>query len=208
MLYRRTAPDAPGVCNGAVESAVTRRDIVLNTACAACLALWLGVVVMSGVVAAATFPTVKALDPVVPQFAGYPGGHWRLVGGAVANSVFRIAGVLTGLLAAGSGGLAMWMWTRRDGRRSWWLRTVPLAIGAACVAWNLTVLAPRMEGNLTRFRELAREGNVAGADAARDAFNRDHPTASRLLVVQAAAVAAALAACVLAVPRFTDPRDG
>ena len=49
------------------------------------------VLVMSGTMAAVIFPTMKQLQPVLPEFVKVPQDHWSLAAGLVMRKVFFIS---------------------------------------------------------------------------------------------------------------------
>ena len=57
----------------------------------AAIALWLGVLLVSGLTAAVAFPTMKPLAPQLPDYAAVS-DHWKITAGAIANRVFTVAG--------------------------------------------------------------------------------------------------------------------
>ena len=46
----------------------------------AALGAWLGAIVVSGAAAAIIFPTMRSLDPRMPEFGSYQGPHWMIAG--------------------------------------------------------------------------------------------------------------------------------
>ncbi len=162
----------------------------------AALGVWLGVVLMSGAAAAIIFPTVKALAPSVPAYAGYAGEHWMLVAGRVAQRVF-LAGDVAQFACACGAGLGL-LFARPFGH-VWWrrvataLRLTLLCGAVTALAYQLFVLAPRMNANLHGYWDAAAAGDTATAEALRAAFSAEHPTATRVLGVIAALVSACLA---------------
>ena len=67
-----------------------------------------GVICTSGFVAAVLFPTMKRLNPRLPEFEAFGGEHWRIAAGQVGAKMFAAAGwaqsalMIIGLLALAS----------------------------------------------------------------------------------------------------------
>jgi hypothetical protein len=153
----------------------------------AALAFWLGAVVMTGVAAAVIFPTVRGLDPALPEYAGYQGEHWMLLAGKVANNVFIGAAIVqvicACLVVASMIGLTVW---ERIPRWVIAARWVSVVLVLACLGFNMVVLRPRMSRNLAAYWQHAAAGHNEEANAFRTAFDADHPTATRTFGVTAA----------------------
>lgn len=161
----------------------------------AALGVWLGVVLMSAAAAAVIFPTVKALDPSLPGFAAYTGDHWMIAAGRVADRTFAVsdAAQFVCALLAGLGlvvrrpiGDAAWRTARSA------LRITFLSGAITALAYQLFVLAPRINANLQAHWTAAAAGDNATAQTQRAAFTADHPTASATLAVIATLVAVCL----------------
>lgn len=161
------------------------------------LALWLGVVVMSGVVAAVVFPLMKELDPTLAAYPLYTGEHAPLAAGRIAARVFLISDMAQysagAVVLVTTIGLIGWL--------GWNPRHLPtavraLAVGAALllVSYRVMVLAPRMDTTLRAYWDAAAAGRTEAAEASRAAFSADHPTASRVVSATAVAVLVALVA--------------
>ncbi len=178
------------------------RPRTLRTIQAGMLGVALGVLVMTGAAAAIAFPTMKALQPSLPEFASYPSDHHRIAAGQVMARVFRVAeAALAATLVVAI--IAFTLDLVRASRQATVLeRRVRAARGVlyvgmlAIMGFKFGVLNPRMNAELGAFWSDARAGNVQAADAHRAAFDADHPTASKLLYAQAVLVALALLVCV------------
>lgn len=160
---------------------------ILETIHLTALALWLGGLAMTGVLAAIIFPTMKELDPSLPAYAPYEGEHWRIAAGKVANTGFLVIdavgiGALLVSLAM-LGALGLWRWLDFS-KPATILRLVALGAAIATMAWSLGVLRPRMQENLTAFWQAARAGDNEAADRHQAAFSADHPRASLTMTVQ------------------------
>lgn len=149
------------------------------------LGVWAGVVFMTGLAAARTFPTVKQLDPKLPEFAAYDGDHWRLLAGRVANRFFLDAdAVQFGCLGVAVATLLGLVVLSRGAWKGWhmYLRIVALSLPLLTLGYQLFVLGPRMAVNLAKHWRAAAAGDNAAAAGFQAAFNADHPTASTVLV--------------------------
>jgi len=168
---------------------------------AAGLALWMGVLVMSGVVAAVAFPTMKRLDPKLPGFEAV-GEHWKIAAGSVAFRVFTISDALQlvcVIVTLATLGLGLSLRSKEpNGVKSVLLagRAILMSVASGLVGYQLFVLGPRMSENIAKYWAFAREGKVELASAAQAAFEVDHPTASSVLYATLACVVVMLA-CVI-----------
>jgi hypothetical protein len=149
----------------------------------AVLGLWLGVVVMAGVVAGVVFPTMQDLGPRMPAYEGFDGPHWMIAAGKTANQCFKIA-VFAQL---GCGFVVLWThvilagWLRK--RTPLWCilaRQVTLLFVVGCLTYNFVVLRPRMDGNVGAFWRAAAAGKNEEARTYEAAFRADHPVATRV----------------------------
>jgi hypothetical protein len=140
-----------------------------------------GVGAMSGVVAAIIFPTVRDLNPSLPDFAAHRAPHGPILAGIVAERVFMVSFAVVGV-ALGVALLSAVALTLNRRRAS-----VPvLRLGLTLVACGLFAvhaawLQPRMNSAATAYREAARSGDSQTASEAKARFDAMHPTASRLI---------------------------
>lgn len=166
-----------------------------HTAHIVALSVWLGAIVMAGVVAAIVFPTMRGLDPRLPEFGSYDGAHWRIAAGQVAAKVFFAADaiqyVCAGVVVAALVGL--WL-THRAGAGAGGVggRTVFALVALGLLGYHALVLTPRMRPNMTGYWAAAKAGDNATAERLHGAFDRDHPTATRVLVATAMTLLASL----------------
>ena len=170
------------------------------------LAVWLGSLVMAGAVAAQVFPLIRDLDPSMPGHEGFEGEHWLILAGHVGQMTFNttdliqfvcvLLAVLSLIASLGAFGLPM---------RRFSVLARACAMGAAglLVAYELFVLGPAMQQDLTQYWEAARVGDNALAQAAREAFMARHPEASRVLGLTALAVSIAIVAQVFSLLGLT-----
>ncbi|GJQ29781.1 MAG: hypothetical protein HBSAPP03_16650 [Phycisphaerae bacterium] len=169
--------------------------------CLASFALWLGVVIMSGIVAAVAFPTMKSLNPSLPDFAAYPGEHWTIAAGHVARRVFDLGA----MLQAGCAAIACVTLTGsalgdpRRPRRIPFARAIALLLAVGILGYWRLSLTPTMDADLDAFWAAARAGNTESADAHKAAFNAAHPVAARTLSFTALFVFAGLVETVRAI---------
>ncbi|MFI4898046.1 MAG: hypothetical protein ACIARR_09490 [Phycisphaerales bacterium JB059] len=146
-------------------------------------AIWLAALVMGGVLAAIIFSTTPTLDPSLGRFDAYPGDHANLLAGYIQNRVFLVGDVLQFVggavcLATMLGLILFFRFpTRRIGGAA---RLVLLSAAISVLSYHLLVLQPRMATNLRTFYAHAEAGEVEDAEAARDAFIADHPTATNV----------------------------
>jgi hypothetical protein len=169
----------------------------LETVNLVALALWLGAIVFSGVVAARVFVVMRELDPRLNAYADYTGEHWKLAGGKVANGVFAITDIAQFLCALIAGlCFAALVATRivSPRRLSTWLRGLGLSVGMACVMGLLLVVSPRLHAALAGYWAAAREGKNDEALRLQALAGQIHPTATMLMGVGAFAVLVALVA--------------
>lgn len=162
---------------------------------AVALGIWLGALGITGAAAAIAFPTMRRLDPTLPGFEAVS-DHWRIAAGSIMQRVFLLADrVQIACAVVGAAGLAAAMLTARVGpaRSPTALRLGGLAIAVGCLGLSVLWLSPRMNSNLDDFWSEARAGRPETALAARARFDRDHPTASALLMGTAAGLVLSIA---------------
>lgn len=147
--------------------------------------LWMGALAMTGAAAAVIFPVVKALNPSLPDYTAYTGPHWRLAAGHVASRIFLISDVvtlgciiITGL-TLGVIALSVEAWTKPVITG---LRIIALLAAISLMTYSFAFLGKRMNLNLTNYWESARTGDNESALVYQQAFDKDHPTASRVMV--------------------------
>lgn len=160
------------------------------------LAIWTGVLVMTGAAAGFTFATLKGLSPVISGYAVPPAEQWQLVGGMVANRFFVAADVV-GYICCGLAvvSLALLFSLRRlmgIGRLHLITRVLTVAVVLMIFSYQLFVLGPRMAENLSVYWDAAAKGDQQVMATRKAAFDADHPVASKVL--SALAVATLLAA--------------
>jgi len=159
------------------------------------LGVWLGALVMAGITAAIVFPTMRALEPDLPNYAGYKGSHADLAAGMVQNKVFFAADVIqfgAGLLSLATiiGLIAFLGLPLR--RISTGVRLVGLGAALGLASFWLMVLAPRMQTETQAYWRAAEAGDTAAAQTHRAAFEEDHPVAANIMTATALSVLVAL----------------
>ncbi|MBM4108946.1 MAG: hypothetical protein FJ255_09105 [Phycisphaerae bacterium] len=163
---------------------------------AATLGTWLGALAMTAVAAATLFPAMKRLDPSLPGYAAYPGGHWSIAAGVPMQRIFAIADgvqLICCVLAAGLVGVPLFRRGVLHARGVELVRGGLVALAFFAMIYSLFVLTPPMVSDLHGFWDAARGGDTARADALRAAFDARHPTANRVLSVIGVGVVGALA---------------
>lgn len=175
----------------------------LDTIHAAAAGIWIGGVGMVGTLAAIAFPTMKKLNPTVPEYAAV-GDHWKIAAGSVANKMFVVAdsvSLVCCLLCFATLGLSLFVRVKRGPQYArsalWMFRSLAMTVAAGCLAYQLFILAPRMAENIHIFWDAARAGDVPTATAAQAAFDADHPTASNVIFVMFASAMALLVGAVI-----------
>ncbi len=156
----------------------------LETLHAVASGLWLGAVVMAGATAGILFTTMRELEPAFGRFAGYDGDMSNIGAGFIQNRVFLALDVVqyaSATLALAST-IGLIVFCRLPIRRaSSVIRLLALGGSMMLLSYHLFVLTPRMQTNASDYWTAAERGDNAAADAAHDAFNADHPAATRVL---------------------------
>lgn len=166
----------------------------LETVYISSLALWLGLIVMTGLVAASVFPMVKDMQPTLAKYQAYAGEHWKIAAGRIANRAFVLSSIGEGLCLIAAATALVFLTLHRQltyiAAAARWAAT---AVLLCILGYSVLVLRPRMAANAGQYWKAAEEGDTARADAFALAFNADHPTASGTLAVTAVALLVALA---------------
>ncbi len=166
----------------------------LETIHLAALGVWVGGLIMTGAAAAIVFPTIRALNPELPDFSLYSDRHWAIAAGAAMERVFAACDILQAICAVTAAltliaALAIGALSAR--RTTTMLRGFFLAAACVTLAYSALFLTPRMTNHMDSFRNAAREGRTADADEHRAAFDAFHPQASALLKATTLLAAAA-----------------
>jgi len=173
---------------------MTPRRAVLETVYLSSLALWLGLIIMTGVMAATVFPMMKDMAPTLGQYAEYKGDHWLIAAGRIANRGFVISSIGEGLCLIAAVTSLVFLTMHRHltyvaaGAR--WATTIVLL---CILGYSVLMLRPRMGANAGQYWEAAQAGDQVRAEAFQAAFNADHPRASASLSITAVALLVSLA---------------
>lgn len=176
---------------------MSRGRAVSETVHLTALGVWLGSVLMAGAAAAVIFPTVKALNPQLPDYAGYTGEHWLIAAGQPAARIFLIADgvqMVCATLCIVTMGVLLFLSRIPLRRPSAVVRVCALAAAVCILGFQSVYLRPRMDLNMRGHWEAAIQGNNAEAAKFKQIFDADHPLASRLMGANALAVFVALVA--------------
>lgn len=161
------------------------------------LSLWLGVVVSAGAFAAIVFPTMRGLDPHLPEFEKYQGEHWRIAGGRVAQQVFLLTDIAQFVCATVTIATLVCMLTLfglPKRRTATVVRALSLGVALACAAGLIIIVAPQFNAALKLHWAAAAAGNAAEAAKHKEVLDRLHPISSWLMSGTAGAVLVALLA--------------
>ena len=173
--------------------------------------VWLGSLVMSAASAALVFRTLRWLAPSLPDFAAYPGEHWRVAGGIVAARLFVAADIIQ-FVCLMTCGLTFAMGALFLGLP---LRRAACAVGGAVLillvavlSYQFFVLTPELTERMQLGWDAARAGDVATADTHRAAVDALHPRARTLMAVDAGLVLVLLVAGAWSMTPWIRPRVG
>lgn len=147
--------------------------------------LWLGSLVMTGVAAAVIFPVVRDLNPYLPDFAEYTGPHWRIAAGKVAAQIFLISDtiqlgciIICGL-TLGAIVITVEGWQRPIATS---IRLIALFCAIGVMTYSFAFLGPRMNTNMVEYWAAAKAGDNEAAATFQAEFDKDHPTATKLMI--------------------------
>jgi hypothetical protein len=147
------------------------------------LAIWLGSVAMSGVVAAIVFPLMRKLEPTLASYPNYEGDHALLAGGLIASKVFFTVDFIQFVCA--SLALATLVIMIVSG---WSINTIPrllrvmvLCATLALLSYHIFIFMPQLTLTLQGYWDFAAKGDTVQADQFKDRFLESHSAASRIL---------------------------
>ncbi|MEZ6243677.1 MAG: hypothetical protein R3B57_11625 [Phycisphaerales bacterium] len=148
--------------------------------------IWLGVLFMSGGVAAIIFKTTPRLSPHLGAFDTYTGDHARLAAGYIQNEVFKLTDVtqfVAALVCLGSmiALIAAYKMPLRSIVGA--VRLIALMLALSALSYYMLILTPRMSENLRAFYAAAAAGENETAETFRLAFDADHPAATNSFAV-------------------------
>lgn len=157
------------------------------------LVLWLASLIAGGAMAAALFPWMKQLEPVLPGFSAYSGEHWKLGAGLIAQRFFAagdMAQLVCACLCVVCHALVMIDERGRasPAKREMFAQSALVGVPWLLVAYEVFILGPRMTANFRSLVAAARAGDNDAARVHQSAFSSDHPTATMVLVSTACAV--------------------
>ena len=147
------------------------------------LAVWLGSVAMSGVVAAIIFPLMGKLEPTLATYPGYEGNHATLTAGLVASRVFFTVDTIQFVCAALALGTMVVLIARGYSLNTLTrvFRVIFLCMTLALLSYHLFFFMPMLTQTLNGYWDFAKMGNTAQADVFKDRFLDSHTMASRML---------------------------
>ena len=147
------------------------------------LGLWLGVMVMSVVVAAQVFPLMRELDPQLGAYPLFEGDHSPLAGGRVAASAFVFADVF-GFVCLMLSGVATVVWmvgTRAQRPVAAAVRATLLMALVAVFGYHLIVHGSALNGETRVYWAAAEAGETEIAERQRDVIREMHPMSRNLM---------------------------
>lgn len=174
------------------------------------MGLWVGSLGMAGAAAAIIFPEMKSLEPTLAVYPQYAEPHWRLAAGHIAAKLFFVSDLVQ-LVCAPLAGLSLVFIVLRKlapwPSRTMAARLVVMTLLMAVLSYRFFVLAPRMDRELALYRGAAMTGEMEKAGTHLDAFNADHPTASRVMTGTFALALVGLAIGAWSASRREDETD-
>lgn len=177
----------------------------------ALMALWLGLVLMTGVAAAIAFPQMKDLAPVLPEYAGHEEHHWSIAAGHVMLPTFRVLDYATLALAVLSVVFAGVCIRACTGRLAITLWLVGLLGASAVGGHHALVRSPQMQDNAHAYWQAMRnkDEDPSVVYSYRVDFALDHQFASYALMAEAALLFLALVgwAATPLLPRQPEPES-
>ncbi len=170
------------------------------------LGLWIGVMVMSAVVAAQVFPLMRELDPTLGAYPLFTGDHAPLAGGRVAAQVFLVADVI-GFVCLVLSGIATVVWIARErGARpaAAAIRATLLLAIVLVFGYHLIVHGSALNQETRAYWAMADAGQTVAAEQHRAVIRDMHPMSRNLL---AGTIVLALASLVTGLWCLATPRD-
>lgn len=142
------------------------------------LGLSLGVLVMSGVMAAILFPMMKRLALTLPDVAILQADHWKIAAGYPAATIFDVTTVTLGVLLIAAGAASL----RMAGAR--WIKRGLLVTATVYIGFAAFVFLP-MSKALKQYRGFALAGDELAAIEAQTEFQRLHMASTALMLLLA-----------------------
>jgi hypothetical protein len=162
------------------------------------LSFWLAALVVGAGTAILGFRVMRLSEPALPEFAAYEGEHWRLLAGLMADRVFDVVdgvGVASALVAGLSLALAAARGLRVR-RPAVMIRVIAVLLAALLVSVNLFVMRPLLGQEVRAYRDVARAGDLQGAQEHREAYDVRHAIARGIQTSLAGVVLVALVGAV------------
>jgi small-conductance mechanosensitive channel len=170
------------------------------------LGIWIGVMVMSAVVAAQVFPLMRELDPTLGAYPLFAGDHAPLAGGRVAAQVFLVADVV-GFVCLILSGIAtvVWIASERTARPvATAIRATLLLAIVVVFGYHLIVHGSALNEETRAYWAAADAGQTEIAEQHRAVIRDMHPMSRNLL---SGTVILALASLVTGLWCLASPRD-
>ena len=147
------------------------------------LGLWLGVMLMSVVVAAQVFPLMRELDPSLGAYPLFEGDHSPLAGGRVAAAVFVFADVFgfVCLLLSGAATVVWIMGTRAARPVAAAVRATLLIALVSVFGYHLIVHGSALNAETRAYWAAADAGQTEAAEEHRVVIRDMHPTSRNLM---------------------------
>ena len=172
------------------------------------LTFWFTAAIAPAIAGISTFTELQKLGIIVTDYNTYlgddPTANGRMAAGFVTNPLFRITDIAQMIIAACAMVVLVLTRGRPTGERS---RTTLACYGIVVllIAIPAAFITPKMDRDLTAYREAARAGQIAEADAHRAEFNTLHLVAERMYSSRALAIFAMVAASGFAAGRKSSP---
>ncbi len=151
------------------------------------LTLWLGVLATAAFNAAIIFPNIRDMHAIVPGLALPEDEHWKYIAGKVQFKVFAMSDWVQLACAAVVVALTVLQSLRERGQLIglllWRARLVITIVSAALLAYYLFAFMPDVRHQLSTMWSALDKGDLNAAKAAQAAFDKGHPTSSKMLSV-------------------------
>jgi hypothetical protein len=168
------------------------------------LAVWLSALVTAGISATMVFGRLPETPMTLERYPAYPvEEHGRVAAGEVMADIFFAVDVVQFIvvpLTLITLGLQLTVFGFPARRPANVVRGACLLLATLLFGWYAIRLAPALNGELRLFWTAAQAGDVAAAEAHREAFAGDHATSSLILKVNLLLVLLGIAASAVAAP--------
>jgi len=185
-----------------------KKHVIFEEIHTVALSLLIGVVVMSGIFAAVLFPTMKRMDPLLPEFSTYTGEHWRVAAGRIASLVFLISSWIQGsLFACSLAALFLAPLAARVSR----MRLATVAVTAMLLLVVIGVIFLPLQQMLHVYWDFAKQGDIERAATTQIRFDALHKFATPSMLALIAGAGACIflsmqSLCQLASQVQQDPK--